>query len=76
MILSSHDLERNHLERINFLDNLLSLLLLFRREGIKVKDKSNISHSTFTTVCVTVYQVISVEPKFYYLLSLLLEQTI
>ena len=76
MILSSHDLERNHLERINLLDNLLSLLLLLRREGIKVKDKSNISRSTFSTVCVTVYQVISVEPKVYYLLSLLLEQTI
>ena len=50
MILTSHDLERNYLERINFLDNLLSLLLLFMREGIKVKDKSNISHSTFSTV--------------------------
>ena len=50
MILTSHDLERNYLERINFLDNLLSLLLLFMREGIKVKDKSNISHSTCSTV--------------------------
>ena len=76
MILRRHDLERNYLERINFLDNLLSLLLLFRREGIKVKDKYKISHSTFTTVYATVYRVISVEPKFYYLLSLLLEQTI